>query len=519
MTDTPQVVTPTTADATPIAETVETDDTMLQEVIDRFEDLPTLAPVAVEVLRLADDENSSMKDITTTIETDPGLALRLLKLANTAAYNRGGEVSNINRAAMLLGLRTLKLVALGFSLVSNMTCESIDATILWRRSVICGVIARRLAWETIPASADDAFVAGLLSNLGKLALSEEATYVDAFVRFGPWMRPGNEIEVLGFTSDAVTVGILGKWNLPEAMITAIAERGLEPGDETQNDMAAILRVCDHAAELLLTADDEIGSAAAFDALTLTAAANLGMTIGDVESVMEELRPELDEVSRMFDFEPVGQRAANDLVRNAHAQLVKISLETAGDLAQTKERNDSLLELNERLEEAASTDPLTGLPNRRTFSAYLTNRIAGRLRTPRPSLLGLVMIDIDHFKRVNDRYGHAVGDEVLSEVGARLLNGTRRGELPARIGGEEFALIMPETSEEELPGATERLRELIANTPIETAAGPLQITASIGASYSAGTSIDTEGDMFEVTDRALYEAKANGRNRVVIAPVD
>jgi diguanylate cyclase (GGDEF)-like protein len=244
-----------------------------------------------------------------------------------------------------------------------------------------------------------------------------------------------------------------------------------------------------------------------------------MTIGDVESVMEELRPELDEVSRMFDFEPVGQRAANDLVRNAHAQLVKISLETAGDLAQTKERNDSLLELNERLEEAASTDPLTGLPNRRTFSAYLTNRIAGRLRTPRPSLLGLVMIDIDHFKRVNDRYGHAVGDEVLSEVGARLLNGTRRGELPARIGGEEFALIMPETSEEELPGATERLRELIANTPIETAAGPLQITASIGASYSAGTSIDTEGDMFEVTDRALYEAKANGRNRVVIAPVD
>lgn len=513
MTDTPQVVTPTAT--TPAI----SGDVTLEEVIDRFEDLPTLAPVAVEVLRLADDENSSMKDITSTIETDPGLALRLLKLANTAAYNRGGEVSNINRAAMLLGLRTLKLVTLGFSLVSTLSSETIDAAILWRRSVVAAVIARRLAWETIPAAADDAFVAGLLSNLGKLALADEATYVDAFIRFGPWMRPSNEIEVLGFTSDAVTVGILGKWDLPDSMITAIADRGLEPGDEQQNDLAAVLRVCDHAAELLLTADDELGGAAAFDGLTLTAAANLGMTIGDVETILEELRPELDEVLRMFDFEPVGQRAANDLVRDAHAKLVKISLETAGDLARTKEQNDSLLELNDRLEEAASTDPLTGLPNRRTFNAYLTNRIAGRLRTPRSTLLGLVMIDVDHFKRVNDRYGHGVGDEVLSEIGSRLLTGTRRGELPARIGGEEFALIMPETTEEELPGATERLRDLIASSPIETSAGPLQITASIGASYSAATSIDTEGDMLEATDKALYEAKATGRNRVVIVAVD
>ncbi|MEM9655827.1 MAG: diguanylate cyclase [Actinomycetota bacterium] len=516
MTDTPQLGTseePTTAVAADLS------DTIFDQVVGRFEDLPTLAPVAVEVLRLADAEDSSMKDITTTIETDPGLTLRLLKLANTAAYNRGGEVANVNRAAMLLGLRTLKLVTLGFSLVSNVSSDTIDATILWRRSVVGGVVARRFAWETIPASADDAFVAGMLSNLGKLALSEEAAYVDAFFRFGPWMRPANEVEVLGFTSDAVTVAILEKWGLPRPLIDAIGERGLEPGDESQNEMAAILRVCDHAAELLLTTDDPLANAAAFDSLSFTAAANLGMTIGEVESILEELRPELDEVSRMFDFDPVGQNAAADLVRDAHSQLVKISLETAGALAQAKDQNDALVELNERLEEAASTDPLTGLPNRRTFNAYLTNRIAGRLRTPRPTLLGLLMIDIDHFKQVNDRYGHGVGDEVLTEIGARLLNGTRRGELPARIGGEEFALVMPETTEEELPGAAERFRELIGTEPVDTSAGPLQITASIGASYSAGTSIDTEGDMLEVTDKALYEAKANGRNRVVIASVD
>lgn len=493
----------------------------LGEVVARFNDLPTLAPVAVEVLRLADDEHSSMKDITNAIETDPGLTIRLLRLANTAAYNRGGEVSNINRAAMLLGLRTLKLVALGFSLVANMTTDAIDATILWRRSLLAGVLARRFAWETMPVASDDAFVSGLLANIGKLALAEEPLYVDAFVRFGPWMRPSHEQQILGFTSDAVSAALLEEWGLPQVLVDAVAQRSMDPGATEQDGLAAILRVCDHAAELLLTAEAGVdtANAAAFDALTLTAAANLGMTIGDVELIMEEVTPELVEVSRMFDFEPVGQTEAAEIVRNAHEHLVTASLELSTELSQAKERNASLAELNEQLEEAASTDPLTGLPNRRTFSAYLTNRIAGRLRTPRPTLLGLVMLDVDRFKRVNDRYGHGVGDEVLREIGERLLIGTRRGELPARIGGEEFALIMPETTDDEMPGAAERLREMIGGSPIETSAGPLVVTVSIGASYTQGTSIDTEGDLLELTDRALYEAKQTGRNRVVIRPLD
>ena len=150
MTDTPQVAAKTVDNTMPKpGGHAVTNQARLSEVIGRFEDLPTLAPVAVEVLRLADDEDSSMKDITDAIERDPGLTVRLLRLANTAAYNRGGEVSNINRAAMLLGLRTLKLVSLGFSLVSNLTTDRIDASVLWHRSVVSGIVARRFALSLI----------------------------------------------------------------------------------------------------------------------------------------------------------------------------------------------------------------------------------------------------------------------------------------------------------------------------------------------------------------------------------
>ncbi|MEM7272272.1 MAG: diguanylate cyclase [Actinomycetota bacterium] len=504
----------TDLDAAPQIATISAPD-----VIARFDDLPTLAPVAVEVLRLAEDDDASMSDITDVIETDPGLTLRLMRLANSAAYNRGTEVTTVNRAAIVLGLRTLKLVTLGFSLVANLNSSEVDTALLWRRSLVSSVLARRFALDRNPVTADDAFVAGMLANTGKLALAEEPAYVEALQRCGMWIRPHQEKELLGLTSDEVTVGMLTNWGLPDVLVTAVAERNMEPGDPNQGDLGAVLRVCDHAAELLLTVGDDEASAAAFDSLTLTAAANCGLTVGDIEPVLEELQPELAEMANMFDLEPASQKSPTELVQGAHAQLVRISMDLTGDLAKAKEKNEALTQQNVALEEAASTDALTGLPNRRTFSAYLTNRIAGRLRSPRPTLLGLILIDVDHFKSVNDRYGHGVGDEVLTELGERLLDGTRRGELPARIGGEEFALILPELRVDELKGVTDRLLTLVNETPFATSAGPLPITVSIGAAYTASVTLDTEGDLMEIADRALYDSKENGRNRATITSAD
>jgi two-component system cell cycle response regulator len=162
---------------------------------------------------------------------------------------------------------------------------------------------------------------------------------------------------------------------------------------------------------------------------------------------------------------------------------------------------------------ALVDPLTGAFNRRYLDAHLPRFLkhAGEIR----KALVVQMIDIDHFKKVNDNHGHAAGDAVLREVAHRIANGVRPSDFFVRMGGEEFAIVMPETSLVNAQKIAERLRLSIANNPIPLPdnAGDLSVTISIGL---ADTRPDVEGDpnkVFERADTALYRAKHTGRNKV------
>ena len=161
---------------------------------------------------------------------------------------------------------------------------------------------------------------------------------------------------------------------------------------------------------------------------------------------------------------------------------------------------------------ALTDPLTGLANRRSFDLEL-RRIAARVG--RSSLAHLVMADIDHFKRVNDVHGHDIGDEVLRIVGEVLLAHVRRDNLVARVGGDEFGLLLPGTSPHYTARIATRLCELLASRPLFVRGQPEIIerfTLSIGVAAShAG---ESSGRWFARADAALYQAKRGGRNRVV-----
>ena len=160
-----------------------------------------------------------------------------------------------------------------------------------------------------------------------------------------------------------------------------------------------------------------------------------------------------------------------------------------------------------LQRQSRTDTLTRIPNRR----YFDERVASEFERARrkQGAVALLVVDIDHFKQFNDRFGHARGDEILKQVAERLCHGVRRGDSVCRYGGEEFAVILPGASSEEAHVVAESLREIV-----ERGASPdAGITVSIGVVSTYDAEFENVDDMFHAADRAMYRAKDMGRNRV------
>lgn len=170
--------------------------------------------------------------------------------------------------------------------------------------------------------------------------------------------------------------------------------------------------------------------------------------------------------------------------------------------------------NARLEALAHTDPLTHLLNRRALTIRLVTELERVRRYNSP--LTMLMIDLDHFKQVNDTYGHLVGDEVLRGIGAILQHSVRSVDMVARYGGEEFVVVLPETGEQGAITFAERIREQVEQHRFEAERGGVaQVTVSIGVSSFPAPHVESAEDLFARADAALYRAKERGRNRVCV----
>ena len=170
---------------------------------------------------------------------------------------------------------------------------------------------------------------------------------------------------------------------------------------------------------------------------------------------------------------------------------------------------SLSARSQTLEQAALTDGLTGMQNRRYFDDALREYLHEFRRIDRP--VGLMILDLDHFKQVNDTHGHDVGDEVLKAVATCLRGMTRYHDVVARLGGEEFAVVTPNMDVELLARFAERIRKAIANLSILSGNVRLKVTTSVG--LAVWDHKESAEDFYRRADRQLYEAKKQGRNRV------
>ena len=203
-----------------------------------------------------------------------------------------------------------------------------------------------------------------------------------------------------------------------------------------------------------------------------------------------------------------RHGAHDYLRKPfdHAELIA----RVSAAARVKALQDELRHRNEELDRIARHDSLTELHNRRHLEEHLHAMVVGSVRRKQP--VGVLLVDIDHFKLVNDTYGHGVGDEVLCEVAARLQTGLRADDVAGRWGGEEFLVLLPQTGLEGSTAVAERMRSAVDAEPVAISDGGLiEVTVSIGCTAAVAPNGE---ELVRRADSALYEAKAAGRNQVV-----
>jgi len=492
----------------------------LPAALTRADNLPSLPAVALEVLRLCQDDNATVTDLANCISRDPSLAAKLLKLANSSLFGFGKEITTLPRATMVLGMKTVKLMSLSFSLLGTMprrgTQGGFDFSVFWKRSLIDAVAARSLGKLVKSPAGDEAFLCGLLGHFGKLVLARvmPAEYGEVLSEVGPWPTLVQEEQRLGFHSRDVCATLLESWELPRQIFVPVGYTGRSgelPADvePALRELVQLMEIAELVERVLC--DEDKGTPLA--RLHELAQEHHELSSTEVDAFLVGLESGINETAELLAVQLPPGTSHEAIIEQARLQIVNVSLGTALDLRQEKRRSEELESKNRELADRARTDALTSLPNRAAFDEFLAAHVAQRVRGEVPGSLGLLMIDVDRFKRFNDTHGHQAGDQVLRALGTVLRRHTRKGDLAARYGGEEFALIAPFTTPAGLKSLAERLRRAIEQEVLEFDGQRLMVTASFGgASISTFTSENEAAALVKLADHYLYRAKESGRNR-------
>ena len=237
-------------------------------------------------------------------------------------------------------------------------------------------------------------------------------------------------------------------------------------------------------------------------------------VGQAVQLIERLHSDHDPVAANFPMQPIDEI---DRIPSVVTRLVEITKQQMQELKSYNEQiqllNSKLREANQKLHQISIEDSLTGVYNRRYFDDRIEHEIARTKRFGRD--LAFAMIDIDFFKHYNDTAGHLAGDKALATIGKIIRESIRETDLPFRYGGEEFALILPETAGESAAAVAERIRSAVEKHEFQGGASQPNgaLTVSVGAS-TLGNDCHFLLELISAADRALYKAKSSGRNRVV-----
>jgi diguanylate cyclase (GGDEF)-like protein len=472
---------------------------------------------------LARQPDLELADLAGVIGRDPGLAARVLRIANSSFYARRRNVSNLRDALVVLGINAAISLALGFSLVRSLSESRGGAeryTQFWSRSLLAAHAAQEMGRRLAAGLPEDAFLAGLVQDIGILAMDqalgeEYRALAPADGRIDHDALVAAERERFGADHAEVGVWLLERWNLPETLRAAVAaSHGSEPvpADDPDAVFCNCIAVSGCVADLWLSPDHY----GAIEEARIKAGAWLGLAPEVLGGVVEGVSSCIPEARELYGIALVDEPTRAAILEEAGELLLLHSLRTAAEARENLHRAERLEAHARVVEEQARRDPLTGTFNRRYLDSLLEKEFASASEHGWP--LSVVFVDLDHFKKVNDTYGHQVGDRVLASVARLLSAGARQDDIVARYGGEEFVLVLPATGRDAAACMAQRLIEQIAAVQhAEVDHRPIRMTASAGlATHTGASPFPSSEALVRDADAALYSAKVGGRNRVVVS---
>ena len=491
--------------------------------------LPSLPTVVVRLLELTQEAVVEQHDIVQAVQADPAMSARIVCAANTTYFGIRQDVGGVEQASTILGATVTNALALNFSLIENNADESsllIHYRNCWHQSQVQSAAAAIIAEKIAADCVDQYSFCGLLLDVGRLALLSS---------FGTEYRPileeaANEdqrldqLELNGLGLHHADVGsrLMERWKLPSSIVEAIRWHHVAPEwllarkGSTNFPLQAAMALASRTGDVVCATR----RAPAFDRLHHLASELFHWSEVETQQFVEESEQRAWRKDSLCQSESIP--TSSILTAQANDQLVKLTLRAhvasvqATLRQQAAEQGTRDLEFeNRQLQKQALHDPLTEIYNRQFFDEMLETESKRCLRCA--TALGVIFADVDHFKHVNDTYGHPFGDYVLKQI-ARLFSSTiRTSDVLARYGGEEFVVLVSQPTEKGLERLCERIRSRVESEVFLFGDVRVPVTVSMGGAIAVPGRNERElgTRLIARADECLYEAKRSGRNRACV----
>jgi diguanylate cyclase (GGDEF)-like protein len=490
--------------------------------------LPTTVAVAMKFVELGKNPEADPGDYAKVISSDSSLSSKLLSLANSSWFGVRNKVTKPHIAVNLLGLGTIRTLAMSYCLTglhNELHLSSEESKMFWSASLCKAVAARQYATRFDSKAADEAFAVGLFEDFALPVMYAVDRQVvgellqDSSLSGQAHVQREREL----FNLDHAEAGriLAQKLGLPELFVDAVAFHHQRSRLKELTDRT-ILADAAHVASLLPHALNAWNQQDAEELRMFLAQAKPQAI--DADEFLAGVQKEFDQLMAYFEPGDAPRISLVELLECATKEVADHTTRLMGTVhemlqqaASAGREVEQLLKQHNQLEQAATRDGLTGVLNREGFKERVSEVLARAARYR--SGVAVIFMDLDHFKMLNDRFGHACGDEALQAVADTISSGVRQSDLVGRLGGDEFVVVLSGCSEDVAAEIASRLVQAVGAQTLKNA--PVaRLSISAGLLWVPPEGVGRPLDkLLSAADELMYEAKRQGGGRLCRGTMD